>query len=231
MDATSEPWARPEMYFDLTGWEYRDLFADLAQVWGVLPRLPGYLRERMRPGLAGTVRPGAWVEGEVELAPGAVIEPGAFVSGPAIIGPGAVIRHGAYLRGNCLIGARCIVGHATELKGAILLDGAQAPHFNYVGDTVIGRDVNLGAGVKISNFKNDGSPIEVRFAGRSYPTGLRKFGAIIGDSAALGCNAVTSPGTLIGKQTLVYANAVLRGVYPAGVVVKVRQSAEVVERR
>jgi len=153
-----------------------------------------------------------------------------MVQGPAIIGAGSVVRHGAYIRGGCIVGAGCVVGHATELKRAVLLDKAQAPHFNYVGDSILGRRVNLGAGAKLSNFKNDGSLIVIDAGSERIPTGQRKLGAILGDGVQVGCNSVTSPGTLVGPGSMVYANATLRGVYPPSCIVKVRQVQELVER-
>ncbi len=223
---------RPEYYFDLSDFAHRELFTGVERVWEVLPRLRDYLAAHLRPALEGTVMPGAWVEEDaVYLGPGAVVEPGAYVKGPAIIGPGTIVRHGAYIREHCLIGAGCVVGHATELKSAILLDGAQAPHFNYVGDSILGRRVNLGAGTKLSNFKNDGSEVKVRLEGHELPTGLRKFGAVIGDGAATGCNCVTSPGTLVGPGVMVYGGAVLRGAYRAHTIVKLRQEHEAVSKQ
>src|SRR5690606_26397504 len=140
---------------------------------------------------------GAWVDENVYVGPGVVIEPGAFVQGPTILGEGTVVRHGAYVRGSCVIGKGCVIGHATELKRVIMLDGAQAPHFNYVGDSILGRRVNLGAGTRLSNFKNDGSVITVKVGDERVSTGMRKLGAIVGDDVKTGCNSVLSPGTLI----------------------------------
>lgn len=221
----------PEAFFDLAGWEHAALFEGVTRVWEALGRVETYLKDHLKPGIEGSVDPGAWIGGDVYVAPGARIEAGAMVQGPAIVGEGSVVRHGAYIRGECIIGRECVVGHATELKRAILLDKAQAPHFNYVGDSILGRGVNLGAGTKLSNLKNDGTPIEIAVEGERIATGYRKLGAILGDGVQTGCNCVTSPGTLVGPGTHVYANATLRGVYPAGSIVKLRQSLEVVERR
>lgn len=223
---------KPDEYFHLDGWEHRELFDGVEHVWEVLDRLPAYL-ESLVTGvrIEGTVQEGAFLRGPVFIGEGAVIESGAMVMGPTWIGPGTVVRHGAYVRGGCLIGARCVVGHATEVKGSIFLDGAQAPHFNYVGDCVLGRHVNLGAGAKLSNLKNDGTEVViVGENGQRWSTGRRKVGAIIGDGAQLGCNCVTSPGTLIGPHTSVYPNAVPRGIIPARSIVKLRQQLQVVER-
>ena len=124
----------------------------------------------------------------------ATIEASVHIIGPAYIGPCAIIRHGAYIREYSWICGGALVGHASETKHSILLPGAKAPHFNYVGDSVLGPDVNLGAGVKLSNLRNDGGEVHTRINGERIATGLRKFGAIIGEGCQLGCNAVTNPG-------------------------------------
>jgi bifunctional UDP-N-acetylglucosamine pyrophosphorylase/glucosamine-1-phosphate N-acetyltransferase len=193
--------------------------------WEVLHALDGFVGA-LEDHREGTVHPTAVVEGPVVLGPGAVIGPFAWIRGPAWIGAGVEIGHAAIVRGGCVFADGAKVGHASEIKRALLLPGAKAPHFNYVGDSVVGADANLGAGVKIANLKNVGS--EVRVAGEG--TGLRKFGAAIGDDVHLGCNVVLSPGTVLGARTLVYAGAVVRGVVPADRVVKHRPVLEVVER-
>lgn len=226
----AEPRTRVDYYFDLSDFTHKDVFTGCEQVWDVFKRLTQYIDTHLTPAVHGTVMDGAWVGDHVYLAEGAVVEPGAMIKGPAIIGPGTVIRQGAYLREYCLIGADCVVGHTTEIKSSILLNRSQAPHFNYVGNSVLGRGVNLGAGTKLSNLKNDQSLICVTIGPHRYHTGLNKFGAIIGDAAATGCNCVTSPGTLLGPGTHVYANVVVRESVPAGSIVKLRQNIEIVER-
>jgi NDP-sugar pyrophosphorylase family protein len=147
----------------------------------------------------------------VFLGEGTVVEPGAYIQGPAWIGANCQIRHGAYLRENVIAGDGCILGNSSEFKNCVLLAGAHAPHFNYVGDSLVGRDVNLGAGVILSNYRLDGMPIRVRLAGKVYETGLRKFGAIIGDGAAIGCNSVLNPGSLVLKNARVLPGTILSG--------------------
>ncbi len=173
------------------------------------------------------VHPTAIVDGWVRLGPGAQVGPFAWIRGPAWIGANAEIGHAAIVRGGCVIADGAKVGHASEVKHALLLPGAKAPHFNYVGDSVLGSGSNLGAGVKIANLKNDGS--EVLAAGQ--PTGLRKFGAALGDDVHIGCNAVLAPGTIIGARTAVYAGAMLRGEVEADAIVKHRTVSDVVKRR
>jgi NDP-sugar pyrophosphorylase family protein len=133
-----------------------------------------------------------------------VVEPGALIKGPTIIGDNSEVRQGAYMRGNCLVGDRCIVGHTTEVKHSIMLDGSKAGHFAYIGDSILGNEVNLGAGTKLANLKIVDVEMKLRVEGEIYKTGLRKLGAILGDKTETGCNSVTSPGTLLGKASLVY---------------------------
>jgi UDP-N-acetylglucosamine diphosphorylase / glucose-1-phosphate thymidylyltransferase / UDP-N-acetylgalactosamine diphosphorylase / glucosamine-1-phosphate N-acetyltransferase / galactosamine-1-phosphate N-acetyltransferase len=140
------------------------------------------------------------------LEAGASIGPHAFVQGPAWIMAGAQVGHAAMLRGGVLLGPKAKVGHASEVKRSVLLAGAKAPHFNYVGDSVIGHGANLGAGVKLANLKVVGG------RGGRRATGLRKLGALVGDGVSIGCNAVLAPGTVIGADTVVYAGATVRGV-------------------
>jgi len=174
-----------------------------------------------------SVHPTAILDGWVRLGPGARVGPFAWIRGPAWIGANAEIGHAAIVRGGCVIADGAKVGHASEVKHALLLPGAKAPHFNYVGDSVLGSGTNLGAGVKIANLKNDGS--EVLSAGQT--TGRRKFGAALGDDVHIGCNAVLAPGTIVGARTAVYAGAMLRGEVAADSIVKHRTVTDVVKRR
>lgn len=216
-DGTFDPGA----FFDLDGFAHRDLFEGVDAVWGALgERLEAYIAERVEHALEGEVEEGAFVFPPVFLAPGARIEAGAYVRGPAILGPGTEVRHGAYLRGNVLAGEGCILGHSTEVKNAVFLDGASAGHFAYVGDSILGRRVNLGAGTKLANFRVFPGNVSVLDPeGRFVPTGLLKLGAILGDDVQIGCNAVTAPGTIVGPGSRVYALASLRGTIPARQVV------------
>jgi NDP-sugar pyrophosphorylase family protein len=150
----------------------------------------------------------------VYLGPGTVVEPGALIKGPTIIGANCEIRQTAYMRGNCLVGDRCVVGHSTEMKHSVMLDDAKAGHFAYIGDSILGNRTNLGAGTKLANLKMISTSISVRVENNRYDTGLRKFGAIIGDDTETGCNSVTNPGTLLGRRCLVCPNvSVKSGFY------------------
>lgn len=198
---------------------------DPAAPWTALARMDALLAE-IPDRLDGDVHPSAVIEGRVWLEGGARIGPCAYVQGPAWIMAGAEVGHAALLRPGVLVGPRAKVGHASEAKHAILLGGAHVAHFNYVGDAIIGHDVNLGAGVKLANLRV--MPGGVKVGGTA--TGLRKLGAIIGDGVSIGCNAVLAPGTVVGRGTIVYEGATVRGVVPAGRIVKLRPALEVVER-
>jgi len=211
----------PETYFDLTVFEHRTIFDGIENVWDVLPRIAEYLAANLRPGIFGTVHPGAHLVGDdIFIAEGAIVEPGAYIAGPAIIGAGTVVRHGAYIRGKVIAGRNCVIGHTTEVKNAIFMDDAKAGHFAYVGDSVLGHRVNLGAGTKLANFKLRGTEIRVRHGDTVISTGLRKFGAILGDDVSLGCNTVCNPGTLLGKGVGSVGVSLISGVHPAGELIK-----------
>jgi bifunctional N-acetylglucosamine-1-phosphate-uridyltransferase/glucosamine-1-phosphate-acetyltransferase GlmU-like protein len=158
---------------------------------------------------------------EIYIGQGSVVEPGALIKGPTIIGNYTEVRQGAYIRGDCLVGNRCVVGHTTEIKNGVMLNEAKAGHFAYVGDSILGNGVNLGAGTKLANLKIVESSIILRINRQRCDTGLKKFGAIIGDQVATGCNSVTNPGTLLGQGSLVYPNtAVKSGYYPPQTIIK-----------
>ncbi len=165
------------------------------------------------------------MDDEIYIGRNTVVEPTALIKGPAFIGDGTEVRHGAYIRGNVLIGDNCVVGHATEMKSSVMLGESKAGHFAYIGDSILGS-VNLGAGTKLANLKMTDSPVTLNIENRVYETGLRKFGAILGDEVETGCNSVTSPGTLLGKKVLLYPNGTARGYYPPQTVVKVIQDQE-----
>jgi len=152
--------------------------------------------------MAGVVLAG----GELAIGRGVLIESGAFIRGPVILGDQTEVRHGAYLRGYCLIGSRCVVGHVTEMKHAIFLDDAKAGHFAYLGDSILGNGVNLGAGTKLANLRFTGGEVLVKTPEGAISSGLRKCGAILGDQTQTGCNAVTNPGTVLGKKSIVLPN-------------------------
>jgi len=154
-----------------------------------------------------------------------------MIVGPAIIGRNCRIRHNAYIREQVIIGDDCVVGNSCEVKHSVLFNGATVPHFNYVGDSILGYKAHLGAGAVISNLKLNGESVWVEMDGRCIDSGLRKFGALVGDHAQVGCNSVLNPGSIIGRKALVYPNTSWRGILPDNTIAKVRSTQEVTVRR
>ena len=229
----------PKEFFDLSRAETGKLCEGVNLVWELLARLPSLVADMVGEVqiIRGEVMPGAVISDRpVFIGEGARVEPGAFVKGPAYIGPSVVIRHGAYVRENCILLEGSLLGHASEAKNALFLPGAKAPHFCYVGDSVLGHYVNLGAGTKVSNVPvTAGSPnagrthrtITLVIDGTPFETGLRKLGAILGDGVQTGCNSVLNPGTLIGPHSLVYPNATVpKGLHHRDTIIKLRQRLE-----
>ena len=161
---------------------------------------------------AAIIMPGAFLfDDRILIGPGSIVEPGALIKGPTIIGERSEVRQGAYIRGDCLVGDDCVVGHTTEMKASIMLNGAQAGHFAYIGDSILGKNVNLGAGTKLANLKMIPGGIVVASGNEWHQTGRRKLGAILGDRTETGCNSVTSPGTLLSPDSIVYPCVVVPG--------------------
>ena len=193
----------------------KDLLNSFSYPWEILPEIGEYIGKIKEKGLDGftEISKGVWVGENVKIYPTATVE------APAVIGSGCEIRPGAYVRGNVITGRNCVLGNSSEFKNCVLLDGVQAPHYNYVGDSILGNKAHLGAGSICSNLKSDGKPVVIHGA-KNYPTNLRKVGAILGDKADVGCSCVLNPGTVIGKNTSVYPNTTLRGVYPENCIIK-----------
>ena len=185
--------------------------------WQALPHLKDFISE-LGKSLPLTeydeVDAGIWIAKSATLAKSAHIE------APCIIGKNTEIRHCAYIRGSALIGEGAVIGNSTELKNCIIFDGAQAPHYNYIGDSVLGYRAHMGAGAVTSNVKSDKTPVFVKSKDESIATELRKFGAILGDFAEIGCGAVLNPGTIIGRRSSVYPQISVRGVIPPDSIVK-----------
>jgi len=162
----------------------------------------------------GTVSPLAHLENpeSIVVGEGAVIEPFAYVQGPTILAPGAIVRHGAYVRGSVYVCKDAVVGHTTEVKGSILLPGAKAAHFAYVGDSLLGVDTNLGAGTKLANLRLDHGVVKILVAGERIETGLKKFGAVLANRAQTGCNSVANPGTIFLPGELALPNSTSTGI-------------------
>ena len=191
------------------------LFESAEYPWELLPKIKEYARRLIEEKPEGytLIKEGVLVGENVKIYPGVTIE------APAVIGPDCEIRPGAFIRGSVITGRACVIGNSSELKNCILLDCVQIPHYNYVGDSILGNRAHTGAGTICSNLKSDGKPVIIH-AERDYETGLRKIGGILADGADVGCGSVINPGTVIGKNTSVYPLTSLRGVYPADSIVK-----------
>jgi NDP-sugar pyrophosphorylase family protein len=216
--------------FDLAQTDHAALFNDCEFAWEVLQKIAPYLAQVARQNPPRRF-PGASIGDRVIIGEGTVVEPGAMIKGPAMIGKNCQIRHNAYLRENVLLGDGCVVGNASELKNVLLFNHAQVPHYNYVGDSILGHQAHLGAGVKVSNVRLFPGNIEVEVDGIRHDTGLRKFGALVGDGAEAGCNAVLNPGSILGRGAVVYPNVFWRGTLPANMIAKNKGEIEVVIKR
>jgi NDP-sugar pyrophosphorylase family protein len=210
------------LFFDLSTFAHSALFEKDPFPWQILAYIESYCKKQSLGQKQGIISPQAYLicPELIIIGKGTVIEPGAYLKGPCIIGEDCVIRHGAYIRGNVILGDRCVIGHDTEVKNSILLNDAHAAHFAYVGDSILGNHVNLGAGVKLANFKLNHSLISIRLENQKITTNKRKLGAIIGDQTQIGCNTVTSPGTLIGQRVQIYPCLHIEGFIPSHALVK-----------
>lgn len=208
---------KPSIFFDYQNWEHSSLFLENKPVWNVLELLHDYILSIFqKPPPPGS----RFLSDQILIGEGSTIEEGALIKGPTIIGKNTQIRHGAYIRGNCLIGDDCVVGHTTEIKNSIMMNGAQAGHFAYIGDSILGQNVNLGAGTKLANLKMVPGNVKIKIKEEKVDTGRRKLGAILGDHVETGCNSVTSPGTLMGPNSLIYPTlSVPGGCYPAKTII------------
>ena len=200
-----------------------DLFENSEYPWDMLSKIKDLCKKLIEDGIEGftEIQPGVLV-GE-----GVTIAPTATIIAPAIIGPNTEVRPGAYLRGNVITGSNCVLGNSSEFKNCILLDKVQCPHYNYVGDSILGNKAHTGAGSICSNLKSDGKAVVIH-GDTNIETGLRKIGGILADGADIGCGCVINPGTVIGKNTSSYPLNALRGVYPANCIIKTLEN--IVER-
>jgi NDP-sugar pyrophosphorylase family protein len=222
---------KPADLFDLAQTEHAKIFDGCTVAWEILKQIQAYLAAHLRPALHNTCLGRAYIGEHVFIGEGTVVEDGAMIKGPAIIGRNCEIRHNAYVREQVIIGDNCIIGNASEVKNSLLFNHAVVPHFNYVGDSILGYKAHLGAGVKISNFKLVPGNIHLEIDGKKVDTGLRKFGALLGDQAEIGCNAVLNPGSIIGRGGVVYPNTNWRGILLANNIVKNKQGQEIVAQR
>ena len=225
---------KPADLFDLNQTEHAAIFDGCKFTWDALKKIEGYIAANLKPALHNPAMRDegrAFIGEKVFIGEGTVVEDGAMIKGPAIIGQGCQIRHNAYIRENVIIGDGCVVGNSSELKNSLLFNGANAAHFNYIGDSILGHRAHLGAGVKISNVKLLPGNVTVEVDGVPLDTGLRKFGALLGDGAEAGCNAVLNPGSILGRGAVVYPNVFWRGILPANMIAKNKAEIEVIVKR
>ena len=219
---------KPADLFDLAQTAHAGIFDGCEFAWEALKKIESYIAANLKPELRNKCDGVAFIGDNVFIGEGTVVEDGVMIKGPAIIGNNCRIRHNAYLRENVIIGDGCVVGNSTEIKNSILFNNAGAPHFNYLGDSILGHKAHLGAGAKISNIKLFPGNIMVEINGKTFDTGARKFGALLGDGAEVGCNAVLNPGSIVGRGAAIYPNVFWRGVLPAKSIAKNKASIEIV---
>ncbi len=201
------------------------LFEGAVYPWEVLPKIGSYILElgaQLDPQVYDQVSDNVWV------AKTATVAPTAFLNGPLIIGEHTEVRHCAFIRGNAIVGNHCVVGNSTELKNVVLFNNVQVPHYNYVGDSILGYKSHMGAGSITSNVKSDKLLTTIRMEDMVIETGLKKFGAMLGDNVEIGCNSVLNPATVVGRNTNVYPLSMVRGYVPENSIYK--KQGEVVEK-
>lgn len=193
------------------------IFDGVTYPWEVLPRISGFIIE-----LGNTLPEDKYErrDGNIWIARNAKIYPSAYIGGPAIIDEEAEIRHCAFIRGNAIVGRGAVVGNSTELKNVILFNKVQVPHYNYVGDSILGYKAHMGAGSITSNVKSDKTLVVVKAGEERFETGLKKFGAMLGDCVEVGCNSVLNPGTVVGINTNIYPGSMVRGIIPRNSIYK-----------
>ncbi len=207
--------------FNCKGTHLSRWFESLSYPWEIISGIKEIITEKINQKMDGY----AFLSDDILIGENVEISKFSSIEGPAIIGHNTQIRPGAYIRGNVIIGQNCVIGNSTEIKNSLLLDFVQAPHYNYIGDSLLGNKVHLGAGVICSNLKTDKSNVKVD----GFDTGMRKLGAMLGDGTDIGCGCVLNPGTVIGMNTTAYPLNSLRGVYHPNMIIKSKD--EIVERR
>ncbi|MDD7547885.1 MAG: UDP-N-acetylglucosamine pyrophosphorylase [Lachnospiraceae bacterium] len=208
---------RIEDLYDLNETIAVDIFEGLKFPWEVLPKIKDFIIK------LGETLPEDRYERKGEniwIAKSAKVFPSAYIAGPCIIDEDAEVRHCAFIRGSAIVGKGCVVGNSTELKNVILFNKVQVPHYNYVGDSILGFKAHMGAGSITSNVKSDKTLVVVKSDGENIETGLKKFGAMLGDNVEVGCNSVLNPGTVVGRSTNIYPTSCVRGYIPANSIYK-----------
>ncbi len=217
-------------YLDLSHTQHSILFPAVEPVWTALSRIESYLEFRLQREIRTPLPQGVFIGEDVFIDEGTSIEPGVVIKGPAWIGKNCTLRTGCYIRENVIVGNACVLGNSCEFKNCVIFDNAEVPHYNYVGDAILGYKAHLGAGVVLSNVRLDRNNVVVHDGKKSHPTGLRKFSAVIGDHAEIGCNSVINPGSLIGRRSIVYPLSSFSGVLPEDSILKTRQEQQVAKR-
>lgn len=212
----------PESLFDLSEFVHHQLFEPKLPAWEAIRNIKFYLEKAELGKIEGEIDNRAYLINPelISIGKRTVVEAGAYIQGPCIIGDDCEVRSGAYIRGNFIAGNGCVIGHTTEVKNVIFFNEAKAGHFAYIGDSIVGNRVNIGAGVKCANLRFDEKNIRIRVLNGKMDTGLRKLGAILGDDVHLGCNAVLNPGTIMGKKSGAYPCLNVSGVISENHIVK-----------
>jgi NDP-sugar pyrophosphorylase family protein len=221
----------PAEFLNLEQTAHAKLFENQKYVWDALKQISSYLQFRLKPGVLGELLGKPFISNQVYVGAGTIVEQGAVLKGPAWIGQNCHVRTGCYVRENVIVGDGVVLGNSCEFKNSIIFNEAQVPHFNYVGDSILGHKAHLGAGVILSNVKLDHSEIVVSIDEEKIPTGLTKFGAIVGDRTEIGCNAVINPGAILGRDSIVYPCTSFRGVLPSRSIVRTHLQMQILPRR
>lgn len=213
--------------YDLSGTMAEKYLSELTYPWEALDHIGEWIME-----IGPTLDPGLYTKSgdDIWIANSAKLYPTSTIIGPVIIGENTEVRPGAFIRGNAIIGSDCVIGNSTEIKNDIIFDHVQVPHYNYVGDSLLGMYSHMGAGSITSNVKSDKTHVVVRLDGEEIDTGRKKFGAMLGDHVEVGCNTVLNPGTVVGRNTTIYPVSMVRGVIPENSIYKNKAVAEIVTK-
>ncbi len=213
---------KAKFFFELEAYDNIELFDDNENIWNSLSNMESFFKDKTFKNNKKEIPASCHLENleKIFIGENTTIEPNTYIKGPCFIGKNCQIRHGAYIRGNVIIGDGCIIGHCTEIKNSILLNNVRASHFAYIGDSIIGNNVNLGAGVKCANFRLDKEDVTIYFQNKKINTGLKKLGAIIGDNSQIGCNTVLNPATFLGKNVVCYASLNVGGYVLSNSIIK-----------
>jgi UDP-N-acetylglucosamine diphosphorylase / glucose-1-phosphate thymidylyltransferase / UDP-N-acetylgalactosamine diphosphorylase / glucosamine-1-phosphate N-acetyltransferase / galactosamine-1-phosphate N-acetyltransferase len=221
----------PAEFLNLEHTAHAKLFENQKYVWDALRQIASYLQFRLKPAVLGELLGKPFISNQVFIGAGTIVEQGAVLKGPAWIGQNCHVRSGCYVRENVIAGDGVVMGNSCEFKNCILFDEAQVPHFNYVGDSILGHRAHLGAGVILSNVKLDHGEVIVDGPDGRIATGLTKFGAIVGDRSEIGCNTVINPGAVIGRDCVIYPSISFRGVLPHRSIVRMQVQTQTLPRR